>query len=241
VKLLQVNLDIQVIFQSQFNVGSGALADSLADKPALKDAAQLPIVPGSSLKGRARHECERIVRALTGQENRVCHGPMAETMCPLGRLDKWPTEEACPVCRIFGSPWLPAVAQFSDLRWEFWDDFAGKSPPGTALRYGVSIGRTRRVAEEHKLFTTEAFAPTKTTTYTGHIRGNFPDDTTERHGQVGLLVTGLRGITSLGGARSRGMGWCQITVTPAEIFDGQGHLMDDDQLKEGLKQWLNLT
>jgi CRISPR/Cas system CSM-associated protein Csm3 (group 7 of RAMP superfamily) len=109
------------------------------------------------------------------------------------------------------------------------------------VRYGVSIGRARRVAEEQRLFTTETFAPTKITGFTGHISGDFPHNKWERHGQIGLLVAGLRAITSLGGGRSRGLGWCQVEAKPVEIVDGEKQSIDDDKLKEGMKQWLNLT
>ena len=51
----------------------------------------------------------------------------------------------------------------------------------------------------------------------------------------------LRAITSLGGSRSRGLGWCQIEVTPIEIIDGEQVPIGDDHLKEGLARCLNLT
>jgi CRISPR/Cas system CSM-associated protein Csm3 (group 7 of RAMP superfamily) len=241
VSTLKVVIDVRVVFKTTFNVGSGALADSLADKPTVKDGAAMPILPGSSLKGRARHECERIVRSLTGNDSIVCHGPSAESMCPLDpirlRLDD--RVKACPVCQVFGSPWLPAAAQFPDLRWEHQDEFGEERPPDTMIRHGVSISRTRRVAEEQRLFTVETFAPTRETAFIGRIGGDFTDNDRERYGQVGLLVAGLRSITSLGGGRSRGTGWCRVEAKPAEILEGEELAITDGTLKEGLTQWLN--
>lgn len=241
VRVLKVVINIRIVFKTPFNIGSGALSDSLADNPTLKDAILVPALPGSSLKGRTRHECERIIRTLTSDDNTVCHGPAPDNMCPLdpvrfGRLD----EKACSVCRIFGSPWLPSTVQFPDLRWEFRDEFENERPPDTMIRYGVSIGRTRRVAEEQRLFTIETFAPTKATAFTGRLSGQFPDDDLERYGQVGLLVAGLRTITSLGGGRSRGLGWCQIEAKPADILNKEEMIIDDNTLREGLARWLSL-
>jgi len=238
---VRVAIDVRLVFQTPFNVGSGALADSLAQRPTVKDIRLMPVLPGSSLKGRTRHECERIVRTLTGQPNAVCHGPKAENMCPLDpeRMDK-PLEErkACPVCQVFGSPWVAGAVRFSDLHWEFCEEYAG--PPGTLIRHGVSIGRRRRVAEEGRLFSTETFAPVRDTTFLGRITGDFPAAKDNGDEQVGLLVAGLRAITSMGGGRSRGLGWCRVQARALEIQDGQEIPMGDDWLKEGLARWLNL-
>lgn len=241
---MKVVIDIRIVFKTPFNIGSGALADSLADNPTLKDATLVPVLPGSSLKGRTRHECERIVRTLTDDENAVCHGPAPDNMCPLdpariGRSD----EKGCPICHIFGSPWLPGTAQFPDLHWEFRDEFESKRerPPDTMVRYGVSIGRTRRVAEEQRLFTIETFAPTKQAVFIGRIAGDFSNNDWDGYGQVGLLVAGLRAITSLGGSRSRGLGWCQVKAMPSEILEGEEIIIDENTLKEGLTRWLKLT
>ena len=237
---MKVSIEVRVVFKTAFNIGSGALADSLADKPTVKDVAQVPVLPGSSLKGRARHECERIVRTLTSDDNAVCHGPTADNMCPLDPARLSATgQQVCPVCRIFGSPWWPGAVQFSDLHWEFRDEFTNERPPETTIRYGVGINRTRKVAEEQKLFTLETFAPTQAAAFVGCISGNLPDNATERYGQVGLLVAGLRSITSLGGGRSRGLGWCQVEARPTEVSESEEQLIDDDTLKEGLAQWLN--
>lgn len=242
VTTLEVVIDVRVVFKTPFNVGSGALADSLADKPTVKDGSAMPVLPGSSLKGRARHECERIVRSLTNDERAVCHGPTADTMCPLDpvnlRLDD--QVKVCPVCQVFGSPWLRGIAQFPDLHWELQDEFEDERPPDTVVRDGVSISRTRRVAEEQRLFTTETFAPTRETAFAGRISGDFPDNDQVRYGQVGLLVAGLRAITSLGGGRSRGLGWCRVEARPAEILEGEELAITDETLKEGLARWLNL-
>lgn len=237
---MRVEIDLQVIFKTPFCVGSGAMADSPADKPTLKDAHRLPVLPGSTLKGRLRHECERIVRSLTNENNAVCHGPAPDKMCPLdpARLDR-PDREACPVCQVFGSPWLPSALRFGDLRWVLAKELAEEPPPATDLRYGVSLRRARRVAEEDRLFTVETFAPTREATCAGQIVGHFPDDDSERYWRVGLVLAGLRAITSLGGGRSRGLGWCRIEAQASDVLDGEYFPIETSLVREELQRWLD--
>ncbi len=237
---MRVEIKLRVIFKTPFCVGSGAMADSLAHKPMLKDAHRLPILPGSTLKGRLRHECERIVRSLTDDDNAVCHGPAPHGMCPLdparlGHQDR----KACPVCQVFGSPWLPSALRFSDLRWTLAEELADEPLPVTDLRYGVSLRRARRVAEEDRLFTTETFAPTRETTYVGQVVGHFPDDDSERYWQVALVLAGLRAITSLGGGRSRGLGWCHIEAQAYDVLDGDRFPIETPMVREELERWLH--
>lgn len=237
---MRVEIDLRVIFKTPFCIGSGAMADSLAHKPTLKDAHRLPVLPGSALKGRLRHECERIVRSLTNDDNAVCHGPLPENMCPLdpARLDR-SDREACPVCQVFGSPWLPSALRLGDLRWILAEELAEEPLPATELRYGVSLRRARRVAEEDRLFTVETFAPTRRTTYVGQIVGHFPDDGSERYWRVGLVLAGLQAITSLGSGRSRGLGWCQIEARAYDVLDGTRFLITTSMVREELEQWLH--
>ncbi len=201
----------------------------------------MPVVPGSALKGRARHECEKIVRALTGRENSVCHGPRPETMCPLDppRL-KIKQDGPCPVCSIFGSPWFPSSVSFSDLVWELRDEFVSELPPDPVLRSGVSVARSRRVAADQKLFTMETFDLPGAMTFIGRISGDLPDDSVGAYGRLGLLAAGLRAVTGFGGGRSRGLGWCSVAAKPVELREGGEMAIDDALLKENLMLWFNL-
>ena len=61
---MRINVTLDALLASPLHIGSGARADSLADKPLVKDARGFPIIPGSSLRGKTRHACERIVRSL---------------------------------------------------------------------------------------------------------------------------------------------------------------------------------
>jgi len=75
---MQVEIDLKAIFDTPLNIGTGTLAESIADKPLVKDANRRPLIPGSTLKGKVRHECERIIRALKKWN---CEAPYPDRMC----------------------------------------------------------------------------------------------------------------------------------------------------------------
>ena len=221
--VLKVRIDLQVVFDTPFTVGIGSSTGSLADKPLYRDALGRPVIPGSSLKGKARHRCEQILRGLTGMPHSACRSPNPETMCPRDsvRLNKGEFGY-CPICQIFGGPSYPAALFFSDLHWEYaaqWEEMMAPS----LVRSSVSIRRSRRVAEPDRLFTTETFATGPETIFLGAITGNLPDEDQARYSLIALLVAGLRQTRALGGGRSRGLGHCRIIPTVAEIME------DDDE------------
>ena len=231
---MRVEIALRVDFETPFSVGTGAMAGITVDKHPYRDALNRPVIPGSSLKGRARHSCEAILRTLTGDENSACHSPRAETMCPQDpRRD---TMDYCPVCQIFGGPSRGAAFTFSDLQWELADHWETLAPP-TDIRNGVSIRRTRRVSEPNRLHKTETFAPAQETRYDGQISGHLPDEEATRYALAALLAVGLKNIRSLGGSRSRGLGRCKVSVEVEEMVEGELNLISDGQLREGLSTW----
>ncbi len=227
---MQIEIDLKVILDTPFSIGTGAMADSVADKPLIKDAEGRPVIPGSSLKGLVRHECERIIRSLipTFEDQWPCHPPLAKDMCKADSL--------CPVCRIFGSPWYPAPITFENL---ILATESGEPPRTwkelhslrkTNLRFGVGINRSRNVVAEDLLYSTETYAPPQALVYQGRIWG-----TLRERREVALLLAGLQSVLAIGGDRSRGLGWCQIEV--AVTLDGQS--VPPSELLQELGQWSN--
>ncbi len=227
---MRIEIGLKVTLDTPFSIGTGAMADSIADKPLIKNAEGWPIIPGSSLKGLIRHECERIIRSLipTFDDQWSCRPPLAQNMCKTGSI--------CPVCRIFGSPWYPAPIIFDDLVLAT----ENEEPPRawkelhrlrkTNLRFGVGINRSRNVVAEDLLYAAETFAPPQALVYQGRIWGTLG----ERR-EVALLLAGLQSASAIGGDRSRGLGWCQIEV--ALTLDGQS--VSPSELLQELDQWLN--
>ncbi len=229
-----VELEITLVFATPFNIGTGALAGTTAEKPMIKDAWRVPYVPGSALKGKLRHECERLVRTLTGDENAVCRGPQAQGMCPNVRVTGG---SPCPVCRIFGRPGVPASFVFTDLGLlpELRPSLNDRTALQTQSRYGVSLSRLRRVAKEDLLYTTEIWVrEPEALTFRGWIEGWLAD--TSDLWQVALLLAGLRSLIALGGGRSRGLGWLRPPVSTVVRLDGEETSVN---VKEVLEAWLS--
>ena len=194
---MKTRLDLELTFDGPLSVGSGALGGSLADKPLIRDARGQPVIPGSTLKGRLRHEVECLAPVLLPDARPPCSSPVAEHMCQ-------GDQEPCPVCRLFGSPWHPGRLIFGDLELVA-PKFDG--PPPGQLRYGVGIARRRRVAEDQLLYSTEVIAPGVPLTFKGAISGNVDE------ADLDLLRAGLESLFALGGAKTAGLGWFDLDVT----------------------------
>lgn len=201
---LPMRLTLNVVFETPVNIG-GYGAPTFVDRPFRRDREGWPFIPASSLKGRLRHECERLARAL-GVE--VCGGPNPRDM----RLRLEEDQTLCPICRIFGSPWVEGRVYPADLELERPAGLEERAP-APVVRYNVSLSRRRRVAEDARLFTTELFLPGIPLTF----RGTWEAELTTQ--DLVLVEAGLGAITALGRGKTGGLGWCRITVQ-SEVFDG---------------------
>lgn len=230
---MQFRIDLIVRLETPLNVGTGALTGVFADRPLLKDSLGYPYVPGSTLKGRLRHAYEQVARGLWAEQNRVwphdCRAPTPDAMC-----QRDPDDEAlfCPVCRVFGAPWLPSRITCDDLalhepaylREE--RRKAQRNPMPTSLRHGVSLSRRRRVAEEARLYTTEVWLPGAHPAFRGEIRGDVERD------ELALLSVALSNLTALGGGKTGGLGWCTIEQTVNVFEDGKWQELDVAALRQ---------
>jgi CRISPR/Cas system CSM-associated protein Csm3 (group 7 of RAMP superfamily) len=223
---MRFRVTLHVHFDGAFNVGSGAMGGSLAQRPMLTDWRGLPMVPASSLKGRLRHTCRQLAKAMN---QRTCDGPRAEAMCQPGEDERF-----CTICRLFGSPWLESPLTFTDLTLvEPAFLTSAQVAPRTSLRYGVGLSRRRRVAQDQLLYNTEVFLPGGTVTLEGEIRGSADE------GDLGLLVAGLENLLTLGGSKTSGMGWCEVEFDLHRIEDGgRENPLSADELRQ---RWLSCT
>jgi CRISPR/Cas system CSM-associated protein Csm3 (group 7 of RAMP superfamily) len=219
-------LTLTAIVDTALCIGSGGSSGSLSDKPIVRDGSGRLIIPASQLKGRLRHQCERLARGLDWP---VCYSPVAQNMCPQ-RAKLADAEEAkfnredyiirnledsnqasespvqdpivpryyCLICRIFGNPALTSHVLFSDLICE-------ERELSEVLRSGVTINRARRTAEEKRLYFLETSPVNAGLVFTGEIQisSKAPSQTKP------LLVAGLKLIDALGGSKSTGLGWLQ--------------------------------
>ena len=203
-------LSLTAIIDTALCVGAGGSTGSLADKPIMRMANGKLLIPGSQLKGRLRHECEKLARGLKWP---ICESPTAETMCPqlagfsdedkakFNRSDYWIESDQrhhCLICQIFGNPALASRVLVDDL-------ICHEDPDNLpeVLRPGVTINRRRQTAEDKKLYFLETSPPNAQLEFKGslHFQTNCPDYA------KALIVAALRHINALGGSKSAGLGW----------------------------------
>lgn len=197
-------ISLKAIVETGMCVGAGGSSGSLADKPVIRTAEGKLLIPASQIKGRLRHECEKLARGLKWA---ICQSPVAKTMCPQrqGLTGNFAREDYylnhnyhCLVCQIFGNPALSSRVLFDDL-------ICDESPENLeeVLRPGVTINRRRRIAEAQKLYYLETTPTNLNLEFSGkiHFLPNYPD-----YAQA-LIVAALKHIHALGGSKSAGLGW----------------------------------
>jgi len=127
-----------------------------------------------------------------------------------GQVANRPLDEAlrvlsCYTCRVFGAPWLAGKVLAKDLLLSpGWTDLAQPQ-----VRDGVAIARDKHTAAPKRKFAYEV-VPVGTSFAFEVIVDNGSD------AELGLAWLGLlafqQGQIPLGGARSRGLGWCELKV-----------------------------
>jgi len=194
-----ISIKVELTLKSPLHIGASAPAGTKAVRGMLKDAQGWPYIPASAFKGRLRHTVERLTRSM---ERSVCdtHHQTCES-----------AQSACPVCRIFGSPWVTGSVRFCDLTLtqpEIWNaDYREENAyPRTGYRHGVGISRTRRVAQDALLYTTELFQPGVPLVFSGELQD------VETLVDAAWLYAGLQFMESVGSNRTRGLGWVESRI-----------------------------
>lgn len=226
---------VTAVIDTALCVGAGGSSGSLADKPVVRNAEGNLLIPGSQIKGRLRHECEKIARGL-GWE--ISESPSPGKM--VIRRDKAPNIFSrseyevsgynetyhCLISQIFGDPVLPSRVIFEDL-------ICTEDPENLAefIRPGVTINRRRRTAEENKLYFLETSPPHVSLRFEGqiHLLPDFPSYAKP------LILAGFKHIHALGGSKSAGLGWLSWENLPK--FEGTQ--ADWDFLAKGRKNAAN--
>jgi CRISPR/Cas system CSM-associated protein Csm3 (group 7 of RAMP superfamily) len=226
---MKLELEYTLVSASGVLIGSTAEILGLGiDKTTVRRSVQgglrEPIIPGSTMKGKIRDSCERILLSL-GKE--VCLAPRADTMCPHNRSVRQPP---CPVCRLFGGPSDRSRIIFSDAI----ADTSRFDPRfASVIQAGVSLSRARRTAEDDRLFYIERAV--EGLHYRGTISGRLEADAVR---EVALLMAAIERLIALGGSKSRGAGWTDPRVTKVTLDDRDS---TEDRLREirskGISAW----
>lgn len=218
-----MRLNLRAHFETPVNIG-GYGAPTFVDRPFRRDQKGWPFIPATSLKGRLRHECERLARAM-GEH--VCGGPAP---------DELHRSDGCTICTIFGSPWMAGHLYPKNLVLEEPVELQrarerGEVAPSADVRYNVSLSRRRRVAEEARLFTTEVFLPGVPLVFAG----DWDVELTLK--ELALIEAGLGAITALGKAKTAGLGWTRLTVQSQLWEAGTLRSITDNERQAGRAAW----
>ena len=212
---------LTLTIDSALCIGAGGSTGSLADKPIVRNAEGNLVIPGSHLKGRLRHECEKLARSLGWW---VAEAPDPAALCP----EAVPAEFShhvgtdnpyqvigypgyhCAISQIFGDPILPSHLLMDDLVSQYTPDMLMAT-----IRPGVSINRARGTAEDSKLFFLETSPVNGQIPFSGelHLLAGCPPYA------LGLIAAALRHIHALGGSKSAGLGWLTWQQTPTLPVD----------------------
>ena len=211
-----------------------------ADLPVVRDALNLPYIPGSSFKGVLRSYIESILRGFTSKKTVVCN-PTEETescitvpdmnnlrkehrkgKCGDRGFSKEILDRTCWICQLFGSSWYASKLQIRDLRVKpaLWFEQYQQ-------RNGVAIDRDTETVSDSKLYNYEV-VPAGVFFDFHAIVDNAED------WQFGMLSLGLSALKNekltIGGGRSRGLGLINLSIDSEYYVDKcqiVKYLMDD--------------
>lgn len=250
----------RLLSKTGLHIGAGGSLEVVgSDKPVVRDANNLPYIPGSSFKGSLRSKVEAVMRALSPgarQEPWTCdlfNSPCVKAEDieglqedQISRLVEHGTSEggqACTVCRLFGSAWLASKVKIADLYLnptnqpntkENQEKRQREADPGWSgrieVRDGVAIDRDTETVSGGRKYDFEVVP--RETTFDLHI---LVDNASDK--EMGLLFLGLREFTNgsawVGGHTSRGLGLVRIEWDEFEIVQGRAGLLDYLQRGEG--------
>lgn len=222
--LTPVRFALTITASTSFSIGAGGSSGTLADKSIVRDGWGRPVIPGSQVKGKARHAAEAVAESLG-----------VPVVRPFEDDDKADTDNA--ITRLFGSVTRRSCLRFADLPGVIGDVDPTLVPPGIeqkgqyVLRPSVAINRRRGIAEDARLMYQETTLPGVRFVSRDAIVGYLPS-----LGDVALLWAALRLITRWGGATSRGLGWAEVQVEA--YWDNQPNPLTDDQLEQALRRFV---
>lgn len=200
-------------FESPAGVFTGLGVAGLVDRTVLRGSDGLPVIPGSTVKGRLRFFAERLLRSGLSPDGCRFHLP-DEPQCKS-------LERACTVCRLFGNPSIPALLRVGPASPAApWDRLlkdvlaADRNPVVHAdveIRPGLAVSRVRRTALGDHLFFNEAVPAS--ITFSGRLR--LDSEVSEREER--FLIGAAGAVDALGARKGAGRGRLHggISIEPA--------------------------
>ncbi len=197
---MELRIALTITSRTPVSVGAGGSVGTLADKSIVRDGWGRPIIPGSQVKGKLRWAAEQLLRGLGQDIPAPFEGREREELDTLVRS-------------LFGSPQQRSPLFFADLPGVIGDPAqleALRDKPEqrrSQIRPSVALDRQRRtVAEKLLVFQETALETTRfhaERAITGRV---------DSFDHAALLWAAARLSTRWGGARSRGLGWAEVTA-----------------------------
>ena len=225
----RVDLEYQLNFAMPFHFGTGMRA-GLIDRAVVRDSKGYLYVPGSTIKGVVREQCEQLARFLGAENDKHLRIGSPHVMRDAQAALQGYGKQVPIITRIFGSQAQAGRLFFEDARQmepEFWDDPNVDDPEDkgkySSLQVDVAtqvrLDRLTRTAVPQALFTSEFGI--RDLQFKGHIRGVlecFPLAFYEGAGEAPtysllLLLAGLLMVERMGANKSSGKGKCTFKIS----------------------------
>ena len=198
-------------FKSKWHTGSGDGNLSI-DKLVRRDARNWPFIPGSTLKGIIRENCEKLSQTLGFAKPSDPHQTDLKIEDRFYSLEK----QASPVDCIFGNKYESDCLFFRDARLE------NKPYKYSKNQSRICKYRTLGTSKEKHLFTSEYTIPMIFKTQINAYHKNllaFPDELPYAYC---ILVAGIMKTKRIGGDKSTGSGHVDIQIDSI-LYNGKNY------------------
>ncbi|HEY6324782.1 MAG TPA: RAMP superfamily CRISPR-associated protein [Thermoanaerobaculia bacterium] len=204
----------ELALASPAGIFTGLGVAGLVDRLTVRDAAGLPVVPGSTVKGRLRFHAERLLRSGGAPAPHWLHDPGGPACKRLAA--------ACTVCRLFGNGAVAGQLRVGDAalaepcRGLFAALLAADANPvvhrDVEVRPGLAVGRRSRTAVADHLFFDETL-PAELA-----FRGTLVAGTALADGELAFLRWTGAVVDAIGARKAAGRGMLAGGVRIADAW-----------------------
>ena len=241
----RIRIDLSIRMRSKWHCGSGE-GGVLVDRLIRRDSRNWPFIPGSTLKGVIRENCEKLSRTLGFPDPLDPHCDNLEEnpalFCPLIQVKS-------PIDAVFGNKYEEGGLIFRDARLDR-DVYRGGASFQTRIRLCRGLG----TAAEQQLFSSEYAIPLNfKTTIDGYHRDlvcyeaeNADDPEFPPYGYC-LLIAGICAVERIGGDKSTGSGSVQFEIESV-VYNQKSFykediqaLLDHEFYDDSYREYMDLT
>jgi len=228
-----ITIQVEVMFQSDYHIGSGFGYAGIVDDTVAKDGNGQLYIPGETLKGLTRYAADQLLSMSALMSISRCDGEHDNQSHPKKELCGVSVNrrnDLCILCRIFGSPFSQGNFRFSPAYYAKHYDTLTSHPkiakdvlslqtqPAAFNKIHRQTGR----AQEDYLFSLEL--GTKQRPFQFKITERTPHrfSTELRRKDLIFLTSCLRMIRKVGGKRRRGKGEAIFQIDDGQNIDELG-------------------